>query len=284
MKKVLFLLLVVLVAQDVNAQLIKLEKPHFSGMYFQWGYGRDKYTKSDIHFSDGDNYDFTLYDVPAKDKPDFSAFWDNPLDITIPQNSYRIGFYLNKKHTHAIEINYDHAKYVMVDYQTLRMKGMVNGRYVDHDTFIHRRYIHVEHTNGANFYMINYVGMKELLANKHNTRPLATFLWKAGGGIVVPRSDIYLFGDRLDNKFHVAGYVFGLEFGARYYPIKNLFLEVDIKGGYANYLNSLAIGSGRIQHSFWFGEVLGFVGYDINFGKNARYIRGKDVVEGTTTE
>src|SRR5690606_30185256 len=115
MNKLLGLVILMLSWVSSEAQLLKLEKPVFSGMYFQWGYNRNWFTKSDIRLNDGENYDITIYDVVAKDKPDFSYYKDHPFDITIPQNSYRIGVYLNKKHTHAIEINYDHAKYVQVD-------------------------------------------------------------------------------------------------------------------------------------------------------------------------
>jgi len=36
--------------------------------YFYWGGNRTKYSKSDIQF-EGKNYNFTLQDVNAKDKP-----------------------------------------------------------------------------------------------------------------------------------------------------------------------------------------------------------------------
>lgn len=274
MYKYLLIALTLLVSIDSNAQLFK--KPVYSGLYFQWGYNRDIYSKSDIRFQ-GKDYDFTIYDVPAKDQPDFEAFKNNPIDITIPQNSYRIGVYLNKEHTHAIEINYDHAKYVMVDYQTLHVKGQIRGRAIDKDTFVHRYFAHVDHTNGANFYMINYVGQRELLQTKSKGRPLATVLWKAGAGVVIPRSDVIVLGKQLDNKFHVAGYVLGLEGGLRFYPLKNLFLEATAKGGFANYLNALGVEGGKLSHHFFFGEVIGMLGYDINIGTGKNKIKGKDI-------
>lgn len=269
MRSTYSLLLLLVLTIDVNAQLIK--KPVFSGLYVQWGYNRNWFTKSDIHFK-GENYDFTIYDIVAKDKPDFDYFKKNPLDITIPQNSYRIGVYLDKKRTHAIEINYDHAKYVQQDNQTVRMRGYINDKYVDVDTNLGQYIVHVEHTNGANFYHLNYVRQYEVKHNNKKDRPLATVLWKAGGGVVIPKSYVILFHEKLDNEFTVAGYVFSAEVGTRFYPLKNFFLEANIKGGYANYVNALAVGDGRINHDFWYFSVLGLVGYDINFNfgkKNA---------------
>lgn len=262
----LLIVLFALFALPAKAQFLKFEKPKFSGIYFQWGYNRDWYSKSDIRLRDGDNYDFTIYDVRAKDKPDFDYFKEKPWDITIPQNSYRIGVYLNEKHTHAIEINYDHAKYVQVDSQTVRMKGHAYGNTFDTDTNLLAYIVHVEHTNGANFYHLNYVGQTEILHNHKKNRPWATAVWKAGAGVVIPKSFIILFYEKLDNRFKVAGYIFSGEVGVRFYPIKNFFLEATAKGGYANYVNALGIGSGRVSHDFWYGEVVGLIGYDMSLG------------------
>lgn len=254
---------------QANAQ-VNIPKPSFGGVYFQWGYNRNWYTKSDIRISDGDNYDFTLYDVEAVDKPDFGYWKEHPFDITIPQNSYRVGVYLNEKRTHAIELNYDHAKYVQVDSQTLRMKGFIGDKQINTDTNLLRYIVHVEHTNGANFYHLNYVGQTELLHSKKWNKPRATAIWKAGGGVVIPKSYIVLFYEKLDNRYKVAGYIFSAEVGLRFYPFKNFFLEATAKGGYANYVNALGLGTGRINHDFWYGAVVGLVGYDVslNFLRN----------------
>ncbi len=244
----------------------KLEKPLFTGMYFQWGYNRDKYSKSDLHFKNGSEYDFVIHKAVAKDQPNFEAFYKHPIDVTIPQNVYRIGFYLNKKHTHAIEINFDHAKYVIVDSQRIAVSGQVRGTpFNSDDTILDPHYYHFEHTNGANFYFINYVGQHELLRSKKDfTR--ATVIWKAGAGIVVPKSDILLFGKELDNKYHVAGYIAALEGGLRLYAFRNFFFEATGKGGFANYLNALTVGDGgHISHHFWFGMVVGTFGFDVNW-------------------
>lgn len=264
MKKLLLAILVLLSFGSAQAQFLKFEKPRFSGMYVQWGYNRDWYSRSDIRVHDGENYDFTVYDVKALDQPDFDYFKEKPWDITIPQNSYRIGVYLNEKHTHAIELNYDHAKYVQVDSQTVRMKGHAYGNTFDADTNLLAYILHVEHTNGANFYHLNYVGQKEIWHNHKRNSPWATAVWKAGAGVVIPKSFVILFYEKLDNKYTIAGYILSGEAGFRFYPFRNFFLEATVKGGYANYVNALGIGDGRVSHDFWYGEVLGLIGYDIN--------------------
>lgn len=81
-------------------------------------------------------------------------------------------------------------------------------------------------------------------------------------------------GKRINNKFHVAGYCISAEAGMRLYPLKNLFLELNVKGGFANYINALAVEGGRLNHHFFYAETIGLIGYDIEwpyrFGRNKR--------------
>jgi len=266
MRSVLLTLLLLLSTHVLQARF--LENVSLSGMYLQWGYNRDWYSKSTLHFKDGTNYDFTIHDAVAKDKPDFSAFRTNPLDITIPQNSARLGFYLDKEHTHAIEINFDHAKYVVRDSQVLHVDGELRGRQIDKDTMITTNFVHFEHTNGANFCLLNYVGQHSFTHNKRKNYANTSVVWKAGAGVVIPRSYVIVMERYLDNVYHVAGYIVGAEAGLRYYPFKHLFLEGNIKNGFANYRSVLGdAATSRIHHHFWYAEVIGLVGYDIGFRK-----------------
>lgn len=263
MKKIFVLVFLSFIAITVFSQK---KSKLLSGMYIQWGYNTEWYTKSNIHFNtvvDGVDHNFTIYKARAHDKPDMDAIIKKPIEFSIPQYNYRIGFYLNKKHTKAIEINYDHTKYVVYDNQKLRAKGNIGGNYFDKDTSFTKNELHFEHTNGANFYQINYVQQYEL---KRNTkRPVFTALWKAGAGILIPKTDITLSNKRVDNRFIIAGYCFGAEAGARWYISKKLFFEGTAKAGFANYTNSLGVGNGKVNHSFGYFELIGTIGYDINF-------------------
>jgi hypothetical protein len=259
---IVFLVIILGSSLDARAQL--LPKAHFSGMYLQWGYNRDIFSNSDLHFKNGNNYDFTIHQAHAEDKPDFPAIWEAPLDVTIPQYSFRVGLYLNRTNTWAIELNFDHAKYVVYDDQTLRISGQINGERIDEDTAISRQFVHFEHTDGANLYHINYVHQHFLLEGKKFAR--ASYLLKAGAGVVIPRSDVTIMDKRLNNEFHVAGYVISAEAGLRFYPLRNFFLELNGKGGFANYLNVLTVEGGKAKHHFWYGEIIGLAGYDLNLG------------------
>lgn len=242
----------------------------FKGMYLQWGYNTEWYSKSNIHFKMSNGNDFTLHNAIAHDKPDMDAIVKEPLEVSIPQYNYRMGFYLNKKHTKAIEANFDHIKYVVTDGQKVRVTGKIDGVQVDGDSIVDgARFLHLEHTDGGNLLHINYVQQKTLFTTYKKTRPLVNLIWKAGAGINIPRTDFTFRGDGLNNKFHIAGYNLGVEGGTRIYPLKKLFFEFTAKSGYVRYVNALAntmLQKGnRVTHGFGYFELIGLIGYDINF-------------------
>ena len=240
------------------------------GMYFQWGYNTEWYTKSNIHISMPNGTNLTLHHVEAQDRPDMDAIIKKPGDISIPQYNYRIGFYLNKSHTKAIELNFDHAKYIVRDWQTVKVTGTIEGKPVNGDSILNPgTFLHLEHTDGANWLHINYVHQQTLLMTKNNKHPLINFIWKAGAGINIPRTDFTWRGDRLNNDFHVAGYNISTEAGCRIYPVKKFFFEFTGKTGYVKYVNALSNTNAqkgiRARHSFGYLELIGLIGYDINF-------------------
>lgn len=267
MKKIAFLGLTLLSVLSVYSQK---KNRRFTGMYVQWGYNTEWYTKSNIHISMPNGTNFTLHKAKAHDRPDLSAIIESPLDISIPQYNYRIGFYLNKKQTRAIELNFDHAKYIVTDGQKVRVTGTIEGKVVNGDSIINpNTFLHLEHTDGANWLHFNYVQQQTLLMNKAKTRPIINFVWKAGAGINIPRTDFTWKGDKLNNDFHIAGYNISAESGLRYYPFKKFFIEGTAKTGFVKYVNALsnsnAIKGIRAKHSFGYFELIGTIGYDIRF-------------------
>ena len=268
MNKIILGLALLIVFHDQSSAQSKHR--FFKGMYIQWGYNREWYTKSNIHFLMSNGNDFMLHDVVAKDKPDFDAIYKNPAEISIPQYNYRFGFYLNEKKTKALEINFDHAKYVVTNFQKVRVTGTIDGQQVDGDSTLNpQTFLHLEHTDGANWLHVNYVQQQTLFQNLNKTRPLLNVIYKAGLGINIPRTDFTWRGSRLNNYFHVAGYNISLEGGARFYLLKNLFLEGTGKTGFVKYLNAMAntknMKGNRVRHSFGYFEVIGLIGYDVKF-------------------
>ena len=239
-------------------------------MYFQWAYNTEAYTRSTIHFKMSNGDDFTLHKAKAHDSPDYDAMLEKPLEVTIPQYNYRLGFYLNKQHTRVIEANFDHAKYIVTDGQTVRVTGTINGKAADGDSILNgNTFLHFEHTDEANWLHINYVQQKGFAKNKAKTRDLLTYICKAGAGINIPRSDFTWKGDRLNNNFHIAGYNVNAAAGVRLYMLKKIFSETAGKTGYVKYINALAntttTKGNRAKHSLGYIEAIFTLGFDIGF-------------------
>jgi hypothetical protein len=269
-KKIMLVLCAVMIGLVSMAQTKKKKEPLFKGMYLQWGYNTEWYTKSNIHFRMANGNNFTLHNVKATDQPDLDAIPKKPLEISIPQYNYRIGFYLNKQKTKAIELNFDHAKYVVTDGQTVRVTGTINGQQLNADSVLNPdKFLHVEHTDGANWLHINYVQQQTLASTAGSKRNLLTWVWKVGAGINIPRTDFTWKGDRLNNDFHIAGYNISAESGLRLYLFKRMFIEGTGKTGFVQYVNALANTEAqkgnRLSHNFGYFELVGTVGFDINF-------------------
>ncbi len=234
---------------------------HKGTFYFSWGYNKGWFSKSDLHFSEKNtakNYDFTVYDVVAHDSPLLGRImrWD----VTIPQFIYRFGYYFNDSRDLGIEIGFDHAKYIVDRDQHVHIKGSIYGESIDKDTIIQPRFLLFEHTNGANFLMASLLKRISFYRSSNEKHNIAV-VFKPGAGIVIPRTDVTLFGKRRDNIYHIAGYIAGLETVLRYQYGKHWFAEGGAKGAYANYLNVLTVGDAKASHHFYSFECLFSVGY-----------------------
>ncbi|MFT3981382.1 MAG: hypothetical protein QM687_12980 [Ferruginibacter sp.] len=270
MKKLTCISLLMLIVAGSYAQETKSKNKLFYGMYLQWGYNLEWYTKSNIHFKMANGDDFVLHHARAKDKPDFHSITKNPLEISLPQYNYRIGFYLNKQKTRSVEINFDHIKYVVTDGQKVHVTGTINNQKVDGDSVLNSAsFLHLEHTDGGNLLHINYVQQNTLLHTKGTGRQLLNLLWKAGAGINIPRTDFTYHGDKLNNNFHIAGFNASAEAGVRLYPFRHFFVEGTGKTGYVRYLNALAnttsLKGSRVRHGFAYFETIATLGFDITF-------------------
>ena len=229
-------------------------------MYFTWGYNKDWYTNSNIHFKNTsgeynpvtkqiDNYDFTLYNLTARDHLGVEHLLTTP--ISIPQYGYRLGYFFNDKHDLGIEINFDHSKYIVNDFQTVLLKGTIRGVQYNQDTLVDpNKFMHFQHTNGANFLMVNMMKRQRLFVSK-NKKHWLSGIAKVGAGIVIPRTFVTLWGEYSNNFWHIAGPCAGIETGLRYEAYKHFFLEYTAKGTYADYSDVLTIGSGRANHYFF---------------------------------
>ena len=236
-------------------------------LYGSWGYNRDWFSKSDLHFEDSgsDNYNFTLSNVRAQDRPGFDELLETAVhgDITIPQYNYRLGYYFNNKSDIGVEINFDHAKYVMIQDQSVHVKGQIHGIEMDKDTVLGADFLKFEHTNGANFLMGNFIKRISCFHSANNKHWLSPIV-KTGAGIMIPKTDVTLFGTRVDNKFHIAGWLVGLETGFRY-DVSHFFIEATVKESFVDYTDVLTIGTGKANHNFWCFEAILTAGFQFGW-------------------
>lgn len=104
-------------------------------LYLSWGYNTEWYTRSNISISQpelGNDYKFNR--IKAHDRKG----WDNDLfkkGLSIPQYNYRLGYFFNPEKGWAVEINFDHTKFIFEDEQDVSLTGKLKGKQVD--TTIH---------------------------------------------------------------------------------------------------------------------------------------------------
>lgn len=285
MKNILrHILLISLLAMSQATFAQWFEAVHSKGeLYGGWGWNRASYTKSDIHFT-GDGYDFTLYDVFAKDRQ--TAFKADTYfgfkTITIPQTNLRFGYFLNEHF--AITGGVDHMKYVMQQYQTVKFEGhiddpkyaaMVQGDEVE----LYPEFLKFEHTDG-----LNYINAElEYHQGIFHSKPFSvTALGGAGFGGMLPKSNVTLMGYPRNDEFHLAGYGLSAKFGVELIFYKYFFIRFEYKTGYINMPDIVTRGESitdRASQHFYFAQRNGIFGFVIPLKKNETV-----KTNGSTTE
>ena len=250
---VIFLFATCLSLNFASAQT-KTKKERKKEFYFSWGYNKEWYTKSTIgvkQASLGNDYQFVS--IKAHDHPG----WDEGLfnrAFTIPQYNYRFGLFLNRKKGIAVEINFDHTKYIFADQQA-RIKGTLNKRYVDTLIgFNEPNGFYYYLNNGANFLLFNIVKRWQWF-NAKNEKVKIDLLGKAGIGPVIPHVQNSLFGQLNHPGFQFGGWNAGVEAALRATFFKYVFLEYCNKIDYAHY-SDLKVYEGKARQGFGTYEMI----------------------------
>lgn len=241
-----------------NAQIKKAK----GSLYISSGWHQIYYTRSMIHFKDQVTADYDFRLIHAKATGDNHLHTGKGYDA--PQWSLRVGWFFNSPKNLGIEINFDHAKYLLTQWQRVRLRGMINKVYYDQDTMLVPEFIAYEHTDGANYYMLNLLKRKSLLTSASGKHDMDLVL-KAGAGLVRPRSDTRIMGRHRNDKYHIAGWLAGMEGSLRYELLKNLFGEISLKGVYADYRDVLLYGEGRASQHWWSMHYLFTLAYQFSF-------------------
>ena len=255
------------------------KKKKNGSLYFSWGYNQEWYTRSTVHITQpglGNEYD--LVQVHGHDH----MGWNNKSvfkqALTIPQYNYRIGYYFNKKQDLALEINFDHTKFIIANNQHIRLKGVLRGTATDEDIFFSENNgFYYFLNNGANFFLLNLVKRISLYTEKNNNFSLG-LICKAGAGPVIPHVENKLFGVQNDPHFQFGGWNTGVETALRLTVMRYGFLEFSQKADYARYSN-LKVASGTARQHFGTYELILSAGFIIPTAKNNPLFRKGSVVK-----
>lgn len=231
-------------AQDTKHELGKYTAHNKGKFYFFWGGNRESYTNSDIHFK-GADYDFTLYDVAAVDKPKgWHIDYINPTRMTIPQTNFRMGYFINDHYN--ISLGLDHMKYVMVQNQSVAITGNYPAAY--NSTVINNGVVNLadesfltfEHTDGLNYINTEVSRVDDIskLFKIKNTDVFQISITEGvGGGILYPKTNAMLMLKERHDDFNVAGYGFSAKAGLNLTFFKHFFIQAELKGGCINMPN-----------------------------------------------
>ena len=250
-----------------------IEKGKKGDFYFYWGWNRASHTKSDIHFT-GNNYDFTLNDVIAKDR---QSSWDpaiylNPAHMTIPQYNFRIGYFINNKYN--ISIGIDHMKYVMQNNQTVKIDGEINntgtiydGSYSNDDIILTADFLLFEHTDG-----LNYVNTEiRRFDNIFDFNKVKINLTEGAGiGALYPKTNATLMQNLRYDEFHLAGYGLNAVVGLNIEFFNYFFIQSELKGGFIHMpdIRTTSSKNDKASQHFFFSQINIVFGANISFNKN----------------
>lgn len=229
--------------------------------YVYWGGNRETFSKSDIRFK-GADYDFTLYDVVAHDKPKgWHVDYVNPARMTIPQTNLRIGYFINDHYN--ISIGFDHMKYVMNNDRRVQYSGTYpnSGSYgenpVGNELTLTEDFLLFEHTDGLNYVNTEIARVDDIsgLLGLPNTDMFQiNTVGGLGVGLLYPKTNTTLLGKDRYDEFHIAGYGASAKVGLNFTFLKHFFIQTELKGGYINMndIKTSQSSADSASQEFWF--------------------------------
>jgi len=270
LKRVLFIIIILLscygFAQSQDLVQPKKFTAHNKGkIYIFWGGNRDSFSKSDIRFK-GEDYDFTLRDVKAHDRPKgWHIDYINPTRLTIPQTNFRIGYFITDKYN--ISLGLDHMKYVMYNDKTVKYSGNYPNRgsfgeaVLDENILLTEDFLSFEHTDGLNYINVEFSRMDDFsnYLGIQNTDKIQINLTEGfGTGFLYPKTNTMLMGKDRHDDFHVSGYGVSAKIGLNITFFRYFFVQTELKAGYINMEKVRTTNSkvDKASHDFYFSETV----------------------------
>jgi len=270
MKKNLTLVLAFLTitsfAQTENQVDLPIQKEKYTAhnkgkFFFYWGGNRAYYSTSDIRFT-GADYDFTLNDVKAHDRPKgYHIDFINPSRMTIPQTNFRMGYFFNDHYN--ISVGVDHMKYVMQQDKVVNFTG----NYPNEGTFgeslpgnqvlLTEKFLTFEHTDGLNYINSEITRVDDISKwlNLPNTDKFQINLSEGlGAGFLLPKTNTKLFTKERHDEFHLSGFGVSAKAGLTFTFFKHYFIQTELKTGYIemNDIRTTFDSADKAQQNFWF--------------------------------
>ena len=229
--------------------------------YIFWGGNRESFSKSDIRFK-GADYDFTLHNVAAHDKPKgFHIDYFNPARMTIPQTNLRIGYFISDHYN--ISIGFDHMKYVMYNDRRVSYSGYYpnpgtyNENPANGELTLDEDFLLFEHTDGLNYVNTEISRVDDIskLFKINNTDKIQVNVTEGiGGGFLYPKTNTTLLGKDRYDEFNIAGYGLSAKVGLNVTFFKYFFIQTELKGGYIemNNIRTTQDKADSAEQNFWF--------------------------------
>lgn len=260
-----------------NKEIEKYTSHNKGKFYFYWGGNRETFTKSDIHFT-GDNYNFTVHDAIADDRPKgWHIDYINPARMTIPETNFKMGYYVSDHYN--ISIGVDHMKYVLRQNQIANVSGTINlpsedsgsiyngnynntpvnffNNYTGIDSSTPPPFLTFEHTDGLNFVHteVNRVDdLSKIFKIKNTDKFQINFTEGIGIGLLYPKTNARVLGKQRYDDFHISGYGVSAKAGLNLTFFKYFFIQTELKAGYIN-MNDIKTtfdNNDKAQQNFFF--------------------------------
>ena len=257
-------------SQEIVVNPEKYTAKNKGKFYIFWGGNRESFSKSDIRFK-GEDYDFTLFDVAAHDKPKgFHIDYFNPIRMTIPQTNFRIGYFVTDKYN--ISIGFDHMKYVMSNDRRVAYSGYYpnagnyNENPLNGQLTLDEDFLLFEHTDGLNYVNTEISRVDDI--TKYISKTINTDKFQInvtegiGGGFLYPKTNTTLLGKERYDEFHVSGFGVSAKLGLNFTFFKYFFIQTELKGGYIemNDIRTTKDKADSAEQNFWFLQRILVVG------------------------
>ncbi len=240
--------------------------------YGSWGYNTEWYTHANIHVNQPSlGNDYTFENLQAHDRIGWNHLAEWGYQITIPQYNYRIGYFFDEKQNWAIELNFDHTKYVVTQGYLAIVNGKFRGRNVDTAVMIDNSTLFWQLNNGANWFLFNIVRRLDIAKTRKN-KLVIYGLVKAGVGPTVPHVDNIIFGDQNTPHFQIGGVNTGIEALIRFTFFDCVYIEYCNKVDYAYYWGLRIADNGTASIGFGSYEMILNLGFTLHKKKGGANI------------